>query len=173
MNNYLSLPLQYPDNLERTQSYPVKLMQHQEELVHYLAQRINHIIANSSVTALMLQEIAKLLGVTFNVDCCCLVTVTHEVSDHATAANWCSDEYLRMPHPSEMFSMEQLMMDLPVVQCAAEPLTIENISTIQNSLVVGCQYLPLPIKSVLALPTRLGGKNNGVICLIKFDNHNW
>ncbi|MEA5515294.1 GAF domain-containing protein [Nodularia sp. UHCC 0506] len=173
MNNYLSLPLQYPDNLERTQSYPVKLMQHQEELVHYLAQRINHIIANSSVTALMLQEIAKLLGITFNVDCCCLVTVTHEVSDHATAANWCSDEYLRMPHPSEMFSMEQLMMDLPVVQCAAEPLTIENISTIQNSLVVGCQYLPLPIKAVLALPTRLGGKNNGVICLIKFENYNW
>ncbi len=174
MNNYLSLPLQYPDNLERTQSYPpMKLMQHQEEPVHYLAQKINHIIANSSVTALMLQEIAQLLGVTFNVDCCCLVTVTPEVSDHATAANWCADEYLQMPHPSEMFSMEQLMMDLPVVQCAAEPLTIENISTIQNSLVVGCQYLPLPIKAVLALPTRLGGKNNGVICLVKFQTYNW
>ncbi len=173
MNNYLSLPLQYPDNLDRTQSYPVKLMQHQEELVHYLAQTINHIIANSSVTALMLQEIAKLLGITFNVDSCCLVTVNPEVQDHATAANWCSDEYLKMPHPSEMFSMEQLMMDLPVVQCAAEALTIENISTIQHSLVVACQYLPLPIKAVLALPTRLGGKNNGVICLIKFQTYNW
>lgn len=173
MNNYLSLPLQYPDDLERRQSYSVKLMQHQEELVHHLAQNINQIIANSSVKALMLPEIAKLLGVTFNVDCCCLVTVTNEASANAIAANWCSDEYLKMPHPSQMFSMEQLIMDLPVVECAAEPLTIEHISTIQNSLLVGCQYLPLPIKAVLAIPTRLGGKNNGVICLIKFQTYDW
>ncbi len=173
MNNYLSLPLQYPDDLQPKQSYTVKLMQHQEEVVHDLPQIINHIIANSSVTALMLQEIAQLLGVSFNVDCCCLVTVTNEVSDHATAANWCSDEYLAMEHSGQMFSMEQLMTNLPVVECAAEPLTMENISTIQNSLVVGSQYLPLPIKAVLALPTRLAGKNNGVICLIKFQTYDW
>ncbi|TVP64023.1 MAG: GAF domain-containing protein [Nodularia sp. (in: Bacteria)] len=148
-------------------------MQHQEELVHDLAQTINHIIANSSVTALMLQEIAQLLGITFSVDCCCLVTVTNEVSGNATAANWCSEEYEGMPDPGQMFLMEQLMTNLPVVECAAEPLTMENISTIQNSLVVGSQYLPLPIKAVLALPTRLGGKNNGVICLIKFQAYDW
>lgn len=173
MKKHLSLPLQSPDDLERLQSYPVKLMQHQEEVVHQLAQTINHIIAHSPMTALMLQDIAQLLGVTFKVDCCCLVTVTDESGGDATTANWCVQEYLGMPHPSELYSVEQLMMDLPVVQCAAEPLTIEDISTIQNSLVIGCQSLPLPIKAVLAIPTRFGGKNNGVICLIKFQPYDW
>ncbi|MBH8550803.1 GAF domain-containing protein [Nostocaceae cyanobacterium CENA357] len=173
MKKHLSLPSPYPNDLEQLQSYPVKLMQHQEELAHQLTQKINHIIASSPATAIMLQEIAQLLGVAFKVDCCCLVTVTSEVSGEATTANWCSNEYLEMPHPSEMFSMEQLLMDLPVVQCAAETLTIEDISTIQNSLVVGCQYLPLPIKAVLAIPARFGGKNNGVISLIKFQPCDW
>jgi signal transduction histidine kinase len=173
MKKRLSLPSPCPNDLEQLQSYPVKLMQHQEELADQLTQRINHIIASSPATAIMLQEIAQLLGVAFKVDCCCLVTVTSEVSGEATTANWCSDEYLEMPHPSEMFSMEQLLMDLPVVQCAAETLTIEDISTIQNSLVVGCQYLPLPIKAVLAIPARFGGKNNGVISLIKFQPYDW
>ncbi|WP_414526978.1 GAF domain-containing protein [Nodularia chucula] len=173
MNNYLSLPTKYTDEIERLQSYPVKLMQHQEQSVNDLAQKINHILANSSVTALMLQDIAKLLGVTFNVDSCCLVTVTNEATGNVTAANWCSEEYIRRNHLGEMLPMEQLMIDLPVVQSAAEPLTIEDISNIQNSLVVGCECLPLPIKAVLAIPTRLRGKNNGVICLIKFQRYDW
>lgn len=172
MKNHLSLPPQCPDDLERLQPYPVKLMQHQEELAHQLGQKINYIIANTSVTALMLQEIAQLLGVTSKVDCC-LVTVTDEASVEPTTGNWCCDEYLGMPHLSEMFPMEQLLMDWRVLQCVAETLTIEDIATIQNSLVVGCQYLPLPIKAVLAIPTRFGGKNNGVISLIKFQPHDW
>jgi hypothetical protein len=69
--------------------------------------------------------------------------------------------------------MEQLLMHSPVLQCAAEPLTIEDISIIQNSLVIGCQSLPLPIKAVLAIPTRFGGNNNGVISLIKFQPYDW
>lgn len=173
MNNYLSLATKYTDEIERLQSYPVNLMQHQEQSVNDLAQKINHIIANSSMTALMLQEIAKLLGVTFNVDSCCLVSVTNEATGNATAANWCSEEYIRRNHLGETFPMEQLMIDLPVVQSAAEPLTIEDISNIQHSLVVGCECLPLPIKAVLAIPTRLRGKNNGVICLIKFQSYDW
>ncbi|MBD0264413.1 MAG: GAF domain-containing sensor histidine kinase, partial [Tolypothrix sp. Co-bin9] len=68
-------------------------------------------------------------------------------------------------HPDEIFSMEQ-------VECACEP-TIEDISTIKNSLETGYQYLPLPIKAVLAIPTRFGGKNNGVISLIKFHPYDW
>jgi hypothetical protein len=99
MKKRLSLPLQSPDDLERLQSYPVKLMQHQEEAVHQLAQTINHIIADSPITALMLEEIAQLLGVTFKVDCCCLVTVPSEGGGEATVANWCSPEYLGMPPP--------------------------------------------------------------------------
>ena len=173
MKKPLSSPPHYVDDIDRLQPYQVKLMQHQEEPARKLVQKINQIIANSSATALMLQDIAQLLGVFFQVDCCCLVSVAGETSDEATTSNWCADEYLALPHPEEMFSMEHLLMHSPVLQCAAEPLTIEDISIIQNSLVIGCQYLPLPIKAVLAIPTRFGGNNNGVISLIKFQPYDW
>ncbi|MBW4453041.1 MAG: GAF domain-containing protein [Nostoc indistinguendum CM1-VF10] len=173
MKKPLSSPPYYVDDIDRLQPYQVKLMQHQKEPARQLVQKINQIIANSSATALMLQDIAQLLGVVFQVDCCCLVSVTGETSDEATTTNWCADEYLALPHPEEMFSMEQLLMHSPVLQCAAEPLTIEDISIIQNSLVIGCQSLPLPIKAVLAIPTRFGGNNNGVISLIKFQPYDW
>ncbi|MGV0101834.1 histidine kinase [Nostoc sp. DSM 114167] len=173
MKKPLSSPPHYVDDIDRLQPYQVKLMQHQEEPARELVQKINQIIANGSATALMLQEIAQLLGVAFQVDCCCLVSVADETSDEATTTNWCADEFLGLPHPEEMFSMEQLLMHSPVLQCAAQPLTIEDISIIQNSLVIGCQYLPLPIKAVLAIPTRFGGNNNGVINLIKFQPYEW
>ena len=167
-----SLP-HYVDDIDRLQPYQVKLMQHREEPAHQVVQKINQIIANSSTTALMLQDIAQLLGVIFQVDCCCLVSVRGETSDEATTTNWCADEYLALPHPKKMFSMEQLLMHSPVLQCAAQVLTIEDISIIKNSLVIGCQYLPLPIKAVLAIPTRFGDTNNGVISLIKFQPYDW
>lgn len=148
-------------------------MQHQKESTLQLVQKINHIIANSSATTLTLQEIARLLGSAFKVDCCCLVTVTSEATAEATAVHWCADEYLGIPNPSEMFSTENLLMDLPVLQCAAEPFTIDDISTIRNSLIVGSQHLPLPIKAVLSIPTRFAGQNNGVINLIKFQSYDW
>lgn len=173
MKKPLSSPPHYVDDIDRLQPYQVKLMQHQEEPTRQLVQKINQIIANSSAMALMVQDIAQLLGVAFQVDCCCLVSVTGETSDEVTTTNWCADEYLGLPHPEEMFSMEQLLMHSPVLQCAAEPLTIQDISIIQNSLVIGCQYLPLPIKAVLAIPTRFGGNNNGVISLIKFQPYDW
>ncbi|MBG1265147.1 sensor histidine kinase [Nostoc sp. WHI] len=173
MKKPLSSPPQYVDDIDQLEPYQVKLMLHQEEPARQLVQKINQIIANSSATALMLQEIAQLLGVVFQVDCCCLVSVTGETSDEAITTNWCADEYLGLPHPEEMFSMEQLLMQLPVLQCVAQPLTIEDISLIHNSLVIGCQYLPLPIKAVLATPTRFGGNNNGVINLIKFQPYDW
>ncbi|MBC1222601.1 GAF domain-containing protein [Nostoc sp. UCD121] len=173
MKKPLWSPTQYVDDIDRLQTYKVKLMQHQEETAHQLVQKINQIIANTSTTALMLQDIAQLLGTAFGVDCCCLVSVTGETSDEASTMNWCADQYLGLPHPEEMFSMEQLLMHSPVLQCAAEPLTIEDISIIQKSLVIGCQYLPLPIKAVLAIPTRFGGNNNGVISLIKFQPYDW
>ncbi len=168
MKKHLLVSLQRPDDPERLKPYPVKLMQHQEETAHKLAQKINHIIASSPSTALMLPEIAKWIGMSTNVDCCCLVTVTSEDSTEATTASWCSDEYLGMPQPDELFSVEQL-----VLQCANEPFTIEDIATIRNSLAIGCQQLPLPIKAVLAIPTRFGGKNNGVINLIQFQSYDW
>ncbi|MBD2488169.1 GAF domain-containing protein [Aulosira sp. FACHB-615] len=174
MKKSLSLPPQCPDDLDRLQSYPLKLMQHQNEPTLQLVQKINHIIANNSATTLMLQEIARLLGNAFKVDCCCLVTVSASTAaSESIAAHWCSDEYLAMPYPGQLFSTEHLLMDSPVVQCAAEPFTIEDISTIQDSLVVGGQHLQVPIRSVLAIPTRFAGQINGVISLIKFQQYDW
>ena len=171
MDKRLSSPPQCPDEVDRLKQYPVKLMQHQEEPAHQLAQKINQIIAQDSPPARMLQEIAQVLGVAFKVDCCCLVTVMGEVSGEAISANWCTQEYFGLQHSDGMFPVEQ--MDLRVVQCAAEPLTIEDIATIKNSLDIECQYLPLPVKAVLAIPSRFGGKNNGVISLIKSQPYDW
>ncbi len=173
MKKRLSSPPQCPDDVDRLQQYQVKLMQHQEPPAHQLAQKINHVIANSSATAFMLQEIAQLLGVAFQVDCCCLITVMSDVATEPTTANWCTGEYLGLRQPNQMFSVEQLSIDSPVIQCAAEPLTIEDISTIEKSVGTGCQSLPLPVKAVLGIPTRLGGKNNGVILLMKFQPYDW
>lgn len=138
-------------------------MHHQEEPAYQLVQKINKVIANSSTPTRMLQDIAKVLGIAFKVDCCSLVTVSGEVSSEAISANWCALENLELPQPDEMFSME----------CASETLTIEDISTIQKSLAIGRQSLPLTLKAVLAIPTRFGGKNNGVIGLIKSQPYNW
>ncbi len=168
-----SPPQQHQNDLERIQIYPLKLMPNQEITASALVQKINQVIANTSVSALMLQEIAHLLGVAFQADCCCLVTMIPEVSGEPITSHWCSEEYLTLPHPHETCSMEKLLMNLPVVKCASETLIIEDISAIQKSLVIGCQYLPLPIKSVLAIPTRFGGHNNGVISLIKFHPYDW
>lgn len=164
MKKTLSSPLLRQDEVDR-QQYPVKLMQHQEEPSHQLTRHIHQIIAKSLAPATMLQEIAQLLGTVFQVDSCCLVPVTSEKFDRAITANWCASEYLGLPHPDEIFSTEQ-------VECACEP-TIEDISTIKNSLETGYQHLPLPIKAVLAIPTRFGGKNNGVISLIQFHPYDW
>ncbi len=168
--NDLSSSPQCLYEVERLTQYPVKLMQYEEELALQLTHKINQIIVKHSTAAAMLQDIAQVLGMTFKVDCCCLVTVSNEEFSEEIAANWCAEEFLTSQSCKETFSTQQL--DLPVVQCACEP-TIEDISTIQNSLAVGCQCLPVAIKAVLAIPTRLGNKNNGVINLIKSQPYDW
>ncbi|AFZ57358.1 GAF domain-containing protein [Anabaena cylindrica FACHB-243] len=168
----LSFP-QYVNDVEKLQEYPAKLMQQQEKTGHALVQDINHIIANSANPSLMLQEIAHLLGLAFKVDCCCLLAVTGDESAEISTANWCSEEYLELSHCDEILSMEQLMMSSPVVQCASEPLTIDDISISQKNLVIGCQSLSVPIKSVLAIPTRFNEQQNGIIILIKFQPYDW
>ncbi len=168
----LSSPSQFSvDEAPRQTQNAVKLMQHQEEPIQQLTQKINHIIATYAANEKMLQEIAQVIGTAFEVDSCCLVTVDTEASRDPITATWLSQDYLGAPQPNEILSMEQ--MDLPKLQCASQALTIEDIATIENSLVVGCQNLPLPIKAVLALPTRFGGKNNGVITLIKAEPYDW
>ncbi|MFQ4145723.1 GAF domain-containing sensor histidine kinase [Chlorogloeopsis sp. ULAP02] len=166
----LSSPPQCINKVDRLTQYPVKLMQYEEEPALKLAQKINKIIANSSTAAGMLQDIAQVLGIAFQVDCCCLVTFKGEASGEEIIGNWCAQEYFGLQRSDEIFSLEQL--DLPIVQCACEP-TIEDISTIQDSLAIGCQSLPLPIKAVLAITTRFGTNKNGVINLIKSQAYDW
>jgi signal transduction histidine kinase len=145
-------------------------MQHQEDSPYQLVQTINQIIAESSASANMLEEIAQVLGVALKVDCCGLFPVKDEVPVRSSmTAHWCAQECLEPLQPEEY--SEQL--DLAVVQCASEPLTIEDISTIEKSLVICHQYLPLPIKAVLTITTRFGGKSNGIIILIKSQPYNW
>jgi signal transduction histidine kinase len=169
------------DNLDEVMiihEYPRgALMQHQENPAHQLAQKINQIMASNSATTLMLQEIAGLLGMAFDVDCCYLVSVSQmpqavtseQIADDAITGTWCKSEYADLPNPDEMYPMGQFHLD------AAEPLTIEDISIIENSLMTGCQYLPFPIKTVLAIPTQFGstGENNGVVCLIRSQAYDW
>ncbi|NJM71726.1 MAG: GAF domain-containing protein [Scytonema sp. RU_4_4] len=172
MNKSLS-PSKHLDEVDLQKQYSVKLMQHREEPVyHQLIQEINKIIANSSTPTRMLQDVAKVLGVAFQVDGCSLVTVSGEVSSETITANWCAQENLELSGADEIFSMEQ-HLDVAVMECASDTLSIEDISTIQKSLAIGRQSLPLMIKAVLAIPTRFGGKNNGVISLIKSQPYIW
>lgn len=165
-----SLPQPSHEQQDLEQHY-FKLMQHQEKPAHWLVSEINQIIASSTPTDGMLLEIARLVGNAFKVDYCCLVTHAQQ-GEEPTTASWSTQEsYLGLPNSSEAFSIEQL--ELPVVHCAAEPVTIEDISTIQESLIIGCQNFPLLIKAVLAIPTRFGGENNGVISLIKSEPYEW
>jgi signal transduction histidine kinase len=172
MKQRFSPPRQSLNELDRIRKYPHgKLMQHQEEPAQQLAKKINQVIANTSSQAGMLEEIAQLLGTAFDIDCCCLVSLTAEASEETIAANWCKPEYLDITNSNELFAMEPV--DLPVVQCASEILTIEFPQLIEHSLKIGCQQLHMPIKAVLAIPTRFAGKNNGVVCLIKSQPYDW
>ncbi|MBV6626762.1 MAG: GAF domain-containing sensor histidine kinase [Rivularia sp. (in: Bacteria)] len=166
----ITSPPQCPDEQQEVEKYHFELMQHQETPAHRLVYEINQIISSSTPTDRMLQEIARLVGTAFEVDYCCLVTDRN--GEEATTGSWgAQKDYLGLPNPTEAFSIEQL--ELPVVECAAEPFTIDDISTIQESLVIGCQNFLLPVKAVLAIPTRFSGENNGVISLIKCEPYDW
>ncbi|MDJ0797030.1 MAG: GAF domain-containing protein [Calothrix sp. MO_167.B12] len=159
------------DEVNKPTQNPLKLMQHQEEPSQKLVTQINQIIANHPASIKMLQDIAQIVGTSFQVDCCCLVTFPDEKDGEAITANWCSQEYSGITQSDEFSAIDEL--DWPVMQCAAEPFTIEDISAIEHSLVVGCQYLPLPIKTVLGLPTCFGQGNNGAIVLIQSKPYDW
>ncbi len=170
MTEPLSSPPHCPDELARPPQYPVKLMQHQEEPAQ-LAEKINQIILNSSEPKTVLHQIAQVLGEAFRVDSCLIGTVTGDSSQPGTTAHWFSDKHPKVPPQNQTLSLGQL--DLQVVQFACEPLTIDDVQTIESSLVNGCKHLPLPIQAVLTIATRFQGKNNGVISLIRTKPHYW
>lgn len=173
MKKRLASVSQSADEVDRPTQHPLKLMQNQEEASQKLVAQINQIIANHPASIKMLREIAKVVGTAFEVDCCCLVTLPDEKDSEAVTAtaNWCAQKYSGVTQSDEFSAIDEL--DWPVMQCAAEPFSIEDITAIEHSLVVGCQYLPLPIKTVLGLPTYLGQKNNGVVILIRAQPYDW
>lgn len=168
----LSLP-KCTQNVETLQSYRAKLMEHREKTAYALVQKINHIIANSQNKSLMLQEIVNLLGTTFQADCCFLMTYIGDEYNELFTTNWCNEELLAEIQSAESSPYQQSLITSPVVQCVAEPLTIEDISAIQKTLTISQQSLPRQIQSILAVPTRFSGKTNGVISLMKFQTYQW
>jgi signal transduction histidine kinase len=171
MKKHSSSAPEMTDEIEIQTQHPLKLMQHQEKPSQKLVAQISQIIATHPVSMRMLQEIAQVVGDAFQVDCCCLVTLPDDGDSEAVTANWCAQKYSGITQSDDFSAIDEL--DWPVMQCAAEPFTIEDISTIERSLVIGCQYLPLPIKTVLGLPTGFGQGNNGVVILVKSQPYDW
>lgn len=167
----LSLP-EYTNDVEPLEPYRVKLMQQQEKTANALVQEINHIITNSQITSSILQDIAQLLGVAFQVDCCCIFTSTTD-EEKMSVANWCNQQSAEILQSNQRLTKPGILVDLPLVHCGDEALALEDISEIKENLLMGCQCLPLPVQSILAITTRFRNKNNGVINLIKFHNYDW
>ena len=172
MRKPLLSPQKYINNGKQLHTSSGNMIQHQEEIPDVLPQKINKIIANSPLTSSMLPNIAHAIGVTFNIDCC-LVTVVSDTSGETITAYWCSEQFLGLSQVKEILAHKELLFELPVVQCADQKLTIEDISLIQKTLVSGWQDIPLPMKSVLSISTQFGGQSNGVISLIKFQPYQW
>ncbi|MFM6182029.1 MAG: ATP-binding protein [Dolichospermum sp.] len=147
-------------------------MQNHEEIAHALTKKINTIIANSTVISSILPDVAYTIGTAFNIDCCLVTAVSH-TSGAATTAHWCDEKFLNLCPDQEILSRKELLLNLPIVQCADKKLTIEDISIIQKTLVSAWENIPLPMKSVLAISTKFSGHSNGVIGLIKFAAYEW
>jgi hypothetical protein len=172
MKKPLLSPQKYINNGQQLHTSSGNMMKHQQEIADVLPQKINKIIANTPLTSSMLPEVARTIGVTFNIDCC-LVTAVSDTSGETITAYWCSEKFLGLSQVKEILAHKELLFELPVVQCADQKLTIEDISLIQKTLVSGWQDIPLPMKSVLSISTRFNGQSNGVISLIKFQPYQW
>jgi len=160
---------QCSDKLERPQQFPVKLMEHSSK-PSVLAQQINQIVLHNSEPQTLLFQVAKALGEALRVDSCCVFALSDENSLPVTTANWSAERYSHLLG-QQMVSRSPL--DLQVVRFASEALTLEDIQAVESTLLTSCQQLSIPIKAVLTIPTHLGGKNNGVITLIRSQRYSW
>ncbi len=151
------------------QEYPTILMQHQEETA-ILGQQINKIIANSSGSETVLQQIAQALGEGFQVDCC-LITVKSDNSDLEQTAHWYCDNHPAVSSQPQMLALKQRLASL--MPTDSDVLVIEDIQSISNILVTGWRHLPLPVGAVLGIPTRFQGKICGVIILSRSHSYDW
>jgi signal transduction histidine kinase len=169
MTEHLSSP-QCSDKLERPQQFPVKLMEYPSQ-TFVLAQKINQIVLHWQETQTLLGQVAQALGEAFRVDCCCVFTLFDENSHPGATAHWCAERHSQMRAPQQLVSIRPI--DLQVVRFASEALTLNDVQTIESTLLTNCQHLSIPVKAVLTIPTCLGGKNNGVITLIRTQPYYW
>jgi signal transduction histidine kinase len=172
MKKSLLSPQKYINNVEQLHTSSGNLMQPQEGIADILPEKINTVIANNPFTFSILPDIAHAIGTAFKIDYC-LVTVVSNISEETTTAHWCSEQFLDKSQAKEILPHQELLFELPVIQCADEKLTVEDISIIQKALTSGWQDIPRSIKSVLTISTRFGGQTNGVISLIKFQPYQW
>ncbi len=162
-----------PSEIQRLQQYTVKLMQHQEYPAKSLLEEINHIIATFSSPIEMLLEVAKVLGVVFQVDCCCVATVAtndvDEISNSHNFAYWSSDDTLL---PSKTISFSELIT-LPNVDFLGNDNFPTDSKILKEAFSEQLLDLSFSPNSALIIYTQFAGKHNGVICLIKKEKYNW
>lgn len=140
--------------------YPVRLMQHTSPA--QLGRQINEIILNSSPETL-LHKIAQALGAAFRVDCC-LIMVT---VDSSTQIGYWNDNSAKPPQHQLLASKAHLISLMPD-SCAA--LVIDDIKSDDRPLI---EWLPSPIRAVMAIPVWFQGKMNGVISLLRSQPYQW
>lgn len=153
--------------LARAQEHSVELIQHQQDSAQ-LEQQINHIISNSSDSEAVLQQIAQTLGEAFRVDYCLVMVAADE--QVAGQILYCYvDKHLVVP-PQYQILGRQLAS---VMGASSEPVVIDDIQAIETSLLREWRHLPLPVRSILEVPTWFQGKINGVISLIRTQPYPW
>jgi signal transduction histidine kinase len=162
-----------PSEIQRLQQYTIKLMQHQEYPAKPLLEEINQILATFGSPIEMLLKIAKLLGVVFQVDCCCVATVaTNDVDQASRSSNlayWSSENVLL---PSKKISFPELL-SLPNLDFIGNDSLSPDTKILKETFSEQLLDLSFSPNSALIIQTQFAGKQNGVICLIKKEKHDW
>ncbi len=142
---------------------PVKLM-HDREDSHLLGQKINQIVVSSSEAETMLKEIAQTWGETFAVNGC-FILVLDETLHFNQTGYWCDEESITLQR-SPSFELLSLLSNNHKL------LAIDDVQTIETEMFLW-QEFPLPIRSILSVPTYFQGKQNGLITLWRFHPYQW
>lgn len=142
----LQSSLNYIAQSNSLQKPSVKLM-HNREDSHLLGQKINHIAVRNSDAETMLQEIAQTWGETFAVNGC-FIRVLDEMPFNQTGY-WYDEEFVT----------SQQLPDVEIVSLLSNQnqlLAIDDVQTIETEMSLW-QDFPLPVRSILSVPTYFQG----------------
>lgn len=169
MKKLFSSQLHCPDQVDRLQEYPLRLMQHQQDPAR-LEQQLNQIILNSFDSE-TLHQIVQALGDAFRVDCCLLMVTDEDLSSPQTCY-WHFNKNLTIALQQQMLTTSKVQL-AALMQAVSEPLVIDDVQTVETSPLAEWQHLPLPVRAVFQIPTKFQGKINGVISLIRSQPYRW